>query len=452
MTRRGLVLCALGTGIVLAVAAGLATRAPEDIGGMTRDRTELYIAAAAGAGALYAAAAWQVLRGPAGRGALAAVLGLALAMRASTMLSPPLLSTDIYRYVWDGRVQAAGINPYAHLPVAPELRGLRDDGTGAEAIYPNINRADFAPTIYPPAAQAIFAAVGLAWPTIWGMKAAMLLFDLLGIGAALLLLRAATLPLERVLILAWNPLIVWEFAGAGHIDAAALGLSGLALLAAARRYPATAGLALAGAILCKLLPAALAPALWRRWDWRLPVAVGAVTVMGYGAYALGGWGAGWRVLGYLPGYASEEGLGEGGGFFLLRALAVLAPVPRWAGLAYAALAGAGLLALAAWVALRTPLPDAAPARTRVICRDAVLLTGATMAALSPHYPWYFTALVLPCVVWPNPAALWLTLAAPVLYLDHGLGMVAAPALIFLPAAALLAVPLFQRRPHPALSA
>lgn len=452
MTRRGLVLCALGTGVVLAVAAGLAARVPEDIGGMTRDRAELYIAAAAAAGALYAAAAWQVLRGPAGHGGLAAVLGLALAMRALTLLSPPLQSTDIYRYVWDGRVQAAGINPYAHLPAAPELRALRDEGTGAEAIYPNINRADFAPTIYPPAAQAIFAAVGLVWPTIWGMKAAMLLFDLLGIGGALLLLRAAALPLERVLILAWNPLVVWEFAGAGHIDAAALGLSGLALVAAARRYPAAAGLALAGAVLCKLLPAALAPALWRRWDWRLPAAVGAAMVLSYGAYALGGWGAGWRVLGYLPGYASEEGLGEGDGFFLLRALALLGPVPHWAGMAYAALAGAGLLALAAWVALRAPLPDAMPARTRVICRDAVLLTGATMAVLSPHYPWYFTALALPCVVWPNPAALWLTLAAPVLYLDHGLGMVAAPALVFLPAAALLAVPLFQRRPHPALPA
>ena len=457
MARRDLALCALGIGIVLAVAAGLAQRSPVDAGGMDRHRAVLYVAFAAVAGALYAAAVWQVLRWPAGRGVLPAVLLLGLAMRALTLGSPPLLSTDLYRYVWDGRVQAAGINPYLHVPAAPELAHLRDEGAGAEAIYPNINRAGFAPTIYPPAAQAVFAAAGMLWPTIWGMKAAMLAFDLLGIGAALLLLRSAGLPQGRVLILAWNPLVVWEFAGGGHIDAAALGLSGLALLAAARRHPVAAGLALGAAVLCKLLPAALVPALWRRWDLRLPLALGGLVAVGYAAYALGGWGAGWRVLGYLPGYASEEGLGSGGGFFLLRLWALLGAVlgwavPGWAVPAYAALAGAGLLALAARVALRAPLPEAAADRTATICRDAVWLTGATMFALSPHYPWYFTALALPCVVAPVPAALWLTLAAPVLYLDHGLGQVAAPAVLFLPAAALLAAQLFHRQARPALPA
>ena len=142
MTRRGLVLCALGTGVVLAVAAGLAARVPEDIGGMTRDRAELYIAAAAAAGALYAAAAWQVLRGPAGHGGLAAVLGLALAMRALTLLSPPLQSTDIYRYVWDGRVQLSGTSPYRYTPLDDRLARLRDPflfpglGPGDRSGYP----------------------------------------------------------------------------------------------------------------------------------------------------------------------------------------------------------------------------------------------------------------------------------------------------------------------------
>ena len=80
-------------------------------------------------------------------------------MRLMVMLSPPFLSSDLYRYVWDGRVQAAGINPYLYIPADPALAGLRDT-----AIFPHINRADYAPTIYPPVAQAIFLAVGLAQP------------------------------------------------------------------------------------------------------------------------------------------------------------------------------------------------------------------------------------------------------------------------------------------------
>ncbi len=441
MRGRDLVLCGLGLGIVLMTLGGLAQRAPSDLGGMDRHRAVIYIIYAAAAGILYAVAVWLVQRGSGGGRMVWIVLALAGVMRALTLASPPLLSTDLYRYIWDGKVQAAGLNPYLYLPAALELQGLRDSGTGAEAIYPNINRADYAPTIYPPVAQAIFAAVGRVWPTIWGMKAAMLAFDALAIAAALLLLRTAGLPAERVLILTWNPLTVWEFAGGGHIDAAALAFSGMALLMAARRFPAAAGLALGAAVLCKLLPAALFPAVWRRWDLRTPLACGALIAAGYLCYA----GAGWRVLGYLPGYASEEGLGGGGGFFLLRLWALLEPLPSWAGAAYAVAAAAGLLGLAGSIALRTPLPVLPGPRAVMICRDALGLTVATMSALSPHYPWYFTALALPMVLAPAPWAVWLTLAAPVLYLDHGLGQVAAPAALFIPFICLLAFDLFRRR-------
>ena len=445
MTRRDLLLCGLGLGIVLMILGGLAQRIPSDMGGMDRHRVIVYIGYAAGAGVLYAVAIWLVQRGPLsgrpGRHMVWIVLALAGIMRALTLSSPQLLSTDLYRYVWDGKVQAAGLNPYLYLPVAPELQHLRDDGTGVEPIYPNINRADYAPTIYPPIAQAIFAVVARVWPTIWGIKAAMLAFDALGVVAALLLLRTAGLPAERVLILAWNPLVVWEFAGGGHIDAAAAAFSGIALLLAARRFPAAAGLALGAAVLCKLLPAALFPAIWRRWDLRTPLACGALIVAGYAYYA----GAGWRVLGYLPGYASEEGLRDGGGFLVLRLLALLGPLPSWAGIAYAAAAAAGLLGLAGWIALRAPLPALAGPRAVVICRDALWLTVALMFALSPHYPWYFTALALPMVLAPVPCAVWLTLAAPVLYLDLALGQVGPPAALFVPFVCLLAFDLFRRR-------
>ena len=66
------------------------------------------------------------------------------------LAQPPILSTDIYRYVWDGRMQAADINPYRHMPADPALATLRDT-----VIYPQINRADYARTIYPPVAQMV---------------------------------------------------------------------------------------------------------------------------------------------------------------------------------------------------------------------------------------------------------------------------------------------------------
>ncbi len=66
------------------------------------------------------------------------------------------------------------------------------------------------------------------------------------------------------------------------------------------------------AILCKLLPAAVFPAFWRRWDWRTLAGTVAVIVALYALYTVG---AGWHVLGYLPGYAAEEGLETGSGFF-----------------------------------------------------------------------------------------------------------------------------------------
>ncbi len=236
--------------------------------------------------------------------------------------------------------------------------------------------------------------------------------------------------------------MIWEFAGAGHIDAAALAASALAMLAAARARRTATGLALAAAVLFKLLPAALAPALWRRPDWRAPFAAALAVACAYACYS----SAGLRVLGYLGGYAQEEGL-DGGGFLLIRLLALVVPTPPLYGRVYAA---AGLLLLAV-LALRValpPWPGTAATRARTIAAGALVLSGALMAVLSPHYPWYLTMLVLPAVLRPTWSALWLTVAAPLLYLDHGHGQVLWPALVFLPALPLLAIDLTFRPADP----
>src|SRR5215469_9412819 len=98
-------------------------------------------------GAFYLAAVALTRRGGLSRRALIAVLAVAALMRLAALLAPPYLSDDINRYVWDGRVEGAGINPYRYVPADPHLAALRD-----EAIYPKINRSDYAPTIYPPVA------------------------------------------------------------------------------------------------------------------------------------------------------------------------------------------------------------------------------------------------------------------------------------------------------------
>jgi alpha-1,6-mannosyltransferase len=440
---RGAWIAAAGLVFLGCVAAGVAANPPGSFGALYQDDAHRWIAAACGAGAAWAVAVEVVRRGWAPRWALAGIVIVGVAARLLVVVQPPMLSTDLYRYVWDGRVQAAGINPYCCVPADPALAGLRDAGTGPAAIYPNINRAETAPTIYPPAAQALFWVIGQVAPGVWGVKAAMLGFDLLTAGVLLLLLRAAGRPAAQIVAWAWNPLVVWEFAGGGHVDAAALGFSALALLAAARLRPGWAGALLGVAVLMKLLPAALFPAVWRRWDWRTPGAAAVVIAALYAAYA----GAGLRVFGYLPGYAAEEELGGSGGFLLLRLARLLGPLPGWAGPVYVVAALGALAGLALWI-VRRPFPADPAARMRDMGRDALLLSGALMGLLSPHYPWYLTMVALPATLLPARSALWLIMAAPLLYLDHAREAVLWPALVFLPALPLLAVDLHARRAAP----
>jgi alpha-1,6-mannosyltransferase len=436
--RAGWALVGLGALLLLCIAAARLQVPADEYGDLSQVAVWRYIDLALAAGAVYCAGVALVRARAVPGWALAAALAIALAARIVLLVTPPVTSTDLYRYVWDGRVQAAGINPYLYKPADPTLERLRDKATGPEAIFININRPETARTIYPPAAQLLFAAIGLTVPSIWTVKALMLLMDVVAGLAGWGLLRASGRPDAWVLVWAWNPLVILEFAGAGHIDAAAVAASGLALLLAARRRPGMAGAALGLAILCKLLPAALGPAIWRPRGWRAPVSVLAVIVAGYACYA----SAGWQVLGYLPGYAQEEGFAQGGGYLLLRLARMAGPLPSWAGTAYVVCALLLLAALAAAIVLRP-----GPPRAELIARDALLLSVALLLTLSPHYPWYLTMAVLPAVVVPRWGALWPSVAGPLLYRDDVLGQPLWPAIVFLPALAWLIVELRRGTEH-----
>ena len=179
-------------------------------------------------------------------------------------------------------------------------------------------------------------------------------------------------------------------------------------------------------------------------DWRAPLAAMAVVLAGYAVYA----SAGWNVFGFLGGYTTEENLDSGGGFFLLRLLQAIGPLPHWAATAYIGGALVILAGLGVWIAWR-PLPATAPARANVIGRGAAIMAAALVALLSPHYPWYMTMIVVPAVLMPAWSLLWMTIAAPLLYADIDQTGLWQSAFIFLPPLALLLPDLLFRRTAPA---
>ena len=416
MTR----LTACGIALLALTAAALVYLLPWDKAeGLESLRTGMTTIVAASVG-VYFLAVWLVLRQPQPRHAIWVVLIVAAAMRLPMLFAPPILSSDIYRYIWDGRVQAAWINPYLYVPVDPALAPLRD-----AAIYPRINRRDYAHTIYPPAAQAVFAAMGRISQTVFAEKLAMVAFEGLAIFCAIKLLALMRLPTERVLIYAWNPLAVWSFAMDGHVDAIGIGLLAAALLLLARNRDGLAGLLFGAAALVKFLPLAVGPALWRRGGrWRFAGGTAVAIAALYACYA----NAGWHVLGFLSGYGAEEGLETGNGIWLLAGLGTIIPLPAYASKIYAAVALVILGTMALWATTRSDSGD-----IRAICSRAAALAAVATAIAGPHYHWYFAWLALPAVVAPSRPAIWLSAAPVVLFVNPFEGVFYWASLLYVPA-------------------
>ena len=387
---------------------------------------------------LYFAAVRLVLRRALPRGAVWFVLIVAAAIRLPVLFTPPILSTDVYRYVWDGRVQNAGINPYLFVPADPALADLRDGD-----IYPRINRATYAHTIYPPMAQVVFAAIACLSPTVRAEKTAMVGFEAAAILCALRLLALARLPAERVLIYAWNPLTVWSFACDGHVDAVGIAFLAGALLLRCLRRDGVAGLLLGAAVLVKFLPVVAGPALWRRGGgWRLAAGGAAAVVALYACYA----GAGWRVVGFLPGYGAEEKFDDGSGLWLLTGLGRIAALPANVALLYGTVVLSALAALSLWVMTRARAAPGEPADVVMVCGHAAILAAGVMVAITPHYAWYFPWLALPSVVRPLRAVVWLSAAPVLLYINLFDDPFLWQSLIYGPAA-LLALADLRRAPR-----
>lgn len=349
---------------------------------------------------LYLSAVFLILTQPVNRFTFPIILSVAIACRLATLFAEPYLSTDVYRYVWDGIVQHAHISPYRYVPGDHVLAFLREPH---QDIFDNINRRDYAHTIYPPAAQALFYFITWISPTVTWMKAVMVLFEGVTMYALVTLLQSLGIRREQTLLYAWCPLLIWEIAGSGHLDSAAMAFLSLALLFRYRKRPVLTGLFLAIAILLKLYPLVVLPALYRRGDFKMPATVAAVIAFGYAAYS----SVGLMVFGFLGGYVKEEGMATGSRYFLLE-LAQRVPGLHNLSIAayfiFCATVFAGLLWWCWLVADQQgsdKLRHFGPVGDAAFLPVAFALAAALMFLFSPHYAWYILWLVPFFTLMPN---------------------------------------------------
>jgi alpha-1,6-mannosyltransferase len=204
------------------------------------------------------------------------IVGLVLAAvwHILFLLVPPGSDDDIHRYVWDGRVQRLGYNPYIVIPNDPALGGLHTPETRG------LNHADL-PSPYPAGAELFFRAVTAIHESVFALKVAFVVCDGVIVLVLLDALRASRQQAHWVLAYAWNPLLATEVAGSGHVDIVGVLLLLVSFAALGRRWRALAALAFGLAVAVKLLPIVLLPLYWKRVRIRDAVLAAAVVALLY---------------------------------------------------------------------------------------------------------------------------------------------------------------------------
>jgi len=204
------------------------------------------------------------------------VIGLVLSAvwQIEFLRTPPGADDDIHRYVWDGRLQRLGYNPYIVVPSDPTVKGLHTAETR------NLNNPDL-PSPYPPGAQLFFRAVTAIQESTFALKVAFVVCEFAIVLVLLDVLRCTRQAAHLVLAFAWNPLLAVEVAGSGHVDIVGALLLVVSAAALVRRWRATAAVALGLAIAVKFLPVVLVPLYWKRVRMRDAALAAAVAGMLY---------------------------------------------------------------------------------------------------------------------------------------------------------------------------
>jgi len=382
-----------------------------------------------GAWMAFIVAAWLLRKVPK-RTAVALILLGGIGIQVAAVSAPPRMSSDLYRYIWDGRVQAAGIDPYQYVPAATQLDGLRNEFLfyprgeycvratyvsrhPAADLTPGCTRINrpTVPTIYPPVAEAYFLGVYYLHPAdnsstpiqATTALAAVLITVLLLFG-----LRRLGRDVRMAALWSWCPTVALEAGNNAHVDVIAVGIAAAAilLLATARttRRTVLGGILLGLAIATKLTPALTVPALLSRGDnppsppregirrrWvTVLVAAGSAFIVVYVPHVLR---VGGKVIGFLPGYLQQEGYTKGTRFGII-GLFVTGPL--------AIAAAVLILAAVAFAVLQFTDPDRP-------WTGAMVMTAAALAVATPHYQWYSLLLVMLVALDGRPE--WLAFAA-----------------------------------------
>lgn len=317
-------------------------------------------------------------------------LGLAVVWHVLFLVKPPGPDDDIHRYVWDGRVQRLGYNPYALIPGDPSVLHLHTAETRA------LNNPDV-PSPYPAGAQLFFRAVTAVRESVFALKAAFVICDLAIVLVLLDLLRSRRQPAHWVLVFAWNPLLATEVAGSGHIDVVGALLLLVSVAALLRRWRAVAATAFALAVAVKFLPIVLLPLYWRR----LRIRDALLAAFVFGLLYLPFFGRGGIPVGSLGTYVQRFRF-NGPVFAMLEQIST----PQIAA-ALALLAG---FVTAAWLRSRS---EALSSRAFAWPMAASLLCAPVV------YPWYLLWL-LPFLRSAStvPMIVWTVSVIPVYYVWH----------------------------------
>jgi hypothetical protein len=367
----------------------------------------------------FCCAAW-LLRKVTVRLAVGLIVAGGIAVQLVALSGPPRGSSDLYRYIWDGRVQAAGIDPYLYAPADAGVAKLRNDflwsGTGpgkyGDCVKNRTDSADPAhsvvagctklnratvPTVYPPVAEAYFFAVQLAAPagnSTTPIQAAAAAFAVALTLILLFGLRRLGKDPRLAALWAWCPTVALEAGQNAHVDVVAVALTAVALLLLARAR--TEGRTILGGVLIglaiatKVTPVLVVPAVLRRGWWLITASATTAIALVYAPHVMA---VGQKIIGFFPGYLKQEGYSTGTGFgiiglFVQGKLATAVAVV--------------LLGLVALAILRYGDPDQP-------WRGGVLMTAAALTVCTPQFQWYAILLVMLVALDGRPE--WLAIAA-----------------------------------------
>lgn len=193
-------------------------------------------------------------------------IGLGIGLRILLLWSIPNLSDDVFRFLWDGRLLAHGIHPFAFTPDAV-LRSLPPMSGLSPALFEKLN-SPYYYSIYPPVCQALFWLAAQLSPLSIGGGVFVLKLFLLGceIGSICLLYKHVSL--QNAALYALNPLVIFEISGNCHFEGSMIFFMLAGILTLRKKKIGASACYFALATASKLLPILLVPIIWRYLGWK----------------------------------------------------------------------------------------------------------------------------------------------------------------------------------------